>query len=131
MRGVSTRNGTATAAAPTRTTSVATTPSSHFTQRGIARSSLRSGGLDSRQLPGVRADGSRERPELLEPLGRGARPGHDAAARVRRVVDEAAGQQHGHEVLPALLPRLGHLGSLDLHALDVIGAPGAAKPLTL
>src|SRR5580765_4230371 len=131
MRGVSTRYGTTTAATITGTTSTATTPSSHFTQRGIARSPSRSGSLDGRQLPGVGADGSRERPELFEPLGPRARAGHHRAPGIDRVVDEAAGQQHGDEVLPALLPGLGGLGALDLDALDAIGATVAAQGIAL
>src|SRR5262245_53944974 len=130
MRGVSTTYGTTSTATTTSATSTATRPSRIFTQR-MAAAPLRSGGLDGRQRPGVGADGARERPELLEALGTAARAGHHRAARVERVVDEAARQQHCHEVLTTLLPGLRHLGALDLDTLDAVDAALAAQAIAL
>src|SRR5262245_30637085 len=91
-RGRSTSRGTATIAAAARSTAAATMARSHFTD---GEAWLR--GLDRGHLPRIRADGTREGPELLQrlPVGRG--PGHHRARRVvHGVVENGADKVHGH-----------------------------------
>src|SRR4030095_7956504 len=107
MRGVSTRNGIAASAPATSTRTTALAASPHFTTRRMKRMLLRgSPGLDRRQLPGARANGSRERPVLLEALGHRGRAGADPPGRVDHAVEQRADNGHRDEVVGAPPPPL-------------------------
>src|SRR5437899_2438037 len=130
-RGVSTTNGTATIAAIARTATTARTPTVHQRARITAERRRRLRRLDRRQTPGVGSDRARERPVLLDVLPR-PRAVHNAPARVvHRVVDERDGEVHRDPVLPALLPRLRHLGAVDPNLFDPVRLPRAAQAVTL
>src|SRR5207247_499051 len=124
-------NSTATIAATARTATTARTPTVHQRARITAERRRRLRRLDRRQTPGVGSDRARERPVLLDVLPR-PRAVHNAPARVvHRVVDERDGEVHRDPVLPALLPRLRHLGAVDPNLLDPIRLPRAAQAVTL
>src|SRR5438128_1027995 len=130
-RGVSTTNGTATIAAIATTTTTTRTPTVHQRARITEERRGRLRRLDRRQTPGVGSDRARERPVLLDVLPR-PRAVHNAPARVvHRVVDERDGEVHRDPVLPALLPRLRHLGAVDPNLLDPVRLPRAAQAVTL
>src|SRR5262245_14865566 len=130
-RGVSMSRGSAIAATISSTATTAPIPMSHFRARLNAPPPERLRGLDRRQPPGLRTDGPREGPVLLE-LDRCRRSlDHRAGRVIHRVVDERDGEVHRSPVLAALLPGLGQLGPPDLNPLDPVRAASAAELIAL
>src|SRR5262245_56836493 len=74
--------------------------------------------LNGREYPGVVADWTCERSEVLDLLhGRARALHHGSGGVIDRVVEHGGGNEDGHIILPRLLPGLGHLGAVDVESL--------------
>src|SRR6185295_9659828 len=121
MRGVSTRKGTAISAPATSTRRTPAARTSHFRVRRMREAILRElPGLDRRQLPRACADGPGEGPVLRESIGNRGRAGDHTPRGVHHVVEQRRDDRHRDVVVATLLPRLRHLGPLDLDALEPV-----------
>src|SRR5207247_5915878 len=87
--------------------------------------------LDRGEAPGSGADRTREGPVPLDVLWRSGPVDEIPGRVVERVIDEGRGNVHRRPVLAALLPRLRHVGALELDLLDPVRLARAPEPVAL